>query len=206
MSNLKLEAELRTDIGKGPARRLRQEGRLPGVVYGADQETLSISVDARHLANILQHAGSHSLIELQVNGGETQRVLVSDLVQDPVRADYVHVDFHAVALDVEMQTVVAVEVTGEERRTDDGVVAVILRELDISCLPTAIPESIAVDVSELAIGDVVTVADVVAPEGVTIISEPDEAVITVTPPQAELAEAADEETAEDEAEAAEDEE
>lgn len=207
MGDLKLMAELRTETGKGPARRLRQAGRIPGTIYGADKANQSISVDERRLSHVAQQAGLHTLIDLQVSGADkgadAHRVLIKELVRDPVRDDVVHVDFHAVALDQEMQTVVAVVVEGEEARTDDGIVAVILRELDITCLPTAIPESLSVDVSELAIGDVVTVADVVAPEGVQIINDPEEAVVTITPPQVEeAAEETDAEAAEEAAEAA----
>lgn len=188
MSEFTLTAELRTETGKGPARRLRQAGRVPAILYGADQDNKSLSVDARLLAQVVQRGGQHNLLKLEIEGGAektTHQVLIKDLEQDPVREDILHVDFHAVALDQEMQTVVPVEVTGEEGRTDDGVVTVVLRELNITCLPTAIPESIVVDVSELAIGDVITVADIVAPEGVSIVHEADEAVVTVTPPQTE---------------------
>lgn len=206
MSDPKLTVQLRTETGKGAARKLRQAGRIPGVIYGADAKTESISVDERQLSHIVQEAGAHSLIDLQVAGGDNKgaahRVLIKDLVRDPVRDDMLHVDFHAVALDQEMQTVVMVVVEGEEGRTDDGVVAVVLRELDIACLPTAIPESVSVDVAELAIGDVVTVADIAAPAGVRFLNEPDEAVVTITPPQVEEAEATDDEAAEKAGEAA----
>src|SRR5690606_14794505 len=109
-----------------------------------------------------------------------------------------HVDFHAVALDQEMQTAVPVDVQGEEARTDNGVVQLVLREVNISCLPTDIPEAIPVDVSGLAIGDVVTVAQLAAPKGVTILNDPEETVVTVTPPRVEEADAAEEGEAADE--------
>lgn len=193
---VKLDAQLRAQSGKGVARRLRAEGRIPGIVYGADQPNQSISVDGATLTRVEAEAGLHSLIDLQVSEGDggkgtVHRVLIKELVRDPVRGDLVHVDFHAVALDQEMQTVVEIVVEGEESRTDDGVVAVVLRELDIACLPTAIPESLTVDVAELAIGDVITVADIVAPEGVRLLNDAEEAVVTITPPQVEEPEEAD---------------
>lgn len=191
---VKLDAQLRAETGKGPARRLRQAGRIPGVVYSAKEPTHSISVDALLLNRVEQEAGLHSLIDLHVGEGEgdegkVHRVLISEIVRDPVRGDLVHVDFHAVALDEEMQTVVEIVVEGEEARTDDGIVNVVLRELDISCLPTDIPESLSVDVAGLFIGDVVTVADVTVPEGVTLLNGPEEPVVTITPPE-EIVEAA----------------
>lgn len=202
---VKLAAQLRTKTGKGPARQLRRDGRVPGVVYGAATEPQSVSVDGATLARVEQEAGLHSLIDLQVEGGEgeSHRVLIKELVRDPVRGDLLHVDFHAVALDQEMQTVVEVVLEGEESRSDDGVVAVVLRELNIACLPTAIPESLPVDVSELVIGDVVTVGDIVPPEGVRLLNDAEEAVVTVTAPQAEPEPEADDAAEEGEAEAGE---
>lgn len=184
---VKLAAQLRTKAGKGIARQLRREGRIPGVVYGGNIDAMAVSVDGATLARVEQDAGLHSLIDLQVEGegGGSHRVLIKELVRDPVRGELLHVDFHAVALDQEMQTVVEVVLEGEEARSDDGVVAVVLRELNIACLPTAIPESLPVDVSELAIGDVITVGDIVPPEGVRLLNDPEEAVVTVTAPQAE---------------------
>lgn len=203
---VKLSAQPRAQSGKGVARKLRREGRVPGIVYGADVEARPISVDGPSLARVEQTAGLHSLIDLHVEGGEggqgdTHRVLIKELVRDPVRGDMLHVDFHAVALDQEMQTTAEVALEGEEARSDAGVLTVVLRELAIACLPTAIPESIPVDVSALVIGDVVTVADLVPPAGVRLLNEPDEAVVTVTAPQVEAAEA-DEEAAEGDGEAA----
>ena len=115
-----------------------------------------------------QQAGTHSLVDLHIAGGDNggrHKVLIKEVQRDPVRDEFVHVDFHAVALDQEMQTAVPVDVQGEEARTDNGVVQLVLREVNISCLPTDIPEAIAVDVSDLAIGDVVTVAQLTAAEG-----------------------------------------
>lgn len=205
MSETTLMAQAREATGKGVARKLRRDGRVPGVIYGGNREPMIVSVNERELFRTYQAAGSHSLIDLQVEGGDNggrHKVLIKDVQIDPVRGEYVHVDFHAVALDEEMQTTVPVEMEGEERRTDDGVVQLVLRELNVSCLPTDIPEAIVVDVAELAIGDVVTVADLTAPKGVTILNDAEEAVVSVTPPQAE---APADEAAEGEEEAADEE-
>lgn len=201
MSESTLIVEAREGTGKGVARKLRRDGRIPGVIYGGDREPMAVSVNERDLFRTYQAAGTHSLVDLQIDGGDNggrHKVLIKDVQIHPVRGEFVHVDFHAVALDQEMQTTVPVEVQGEERRTDDGVVQLVLREINISCLPTDIPESIAVDVSEMAIGDVLTVEQLTVPEGVTILNDPEEAVVSVTPPQAEEAadEAADGEAAE----------
>lgn len=197
----KLTAEARVETGKGVARKLRRSGRVPGVVYGTGHEAIAVSVNERDLFRTVQQAGTHSLVDLHIEGGDNggrHKVLIKDLQVNPVRGEYVHVDFHAVALDQEMQTTVPLEVQGEEQRTDDGVVNVVLREVNISCLPTAIPEVISVDVSGLEVGDVLTVADLSAPDGVTILNDPEEAVISVTRARVEE-EALDEEAADEEA-------
>lgn len=197
-----LSAEARMETGKGVARKLRRSGRVPGVVYGADRGAVAVSINERDLFRTVQEAGTHSLVDLHISGGDNggrHKVLIKDLQVDPVRGEFVHVDFHAVALDQEMQTTVPLDVQGEEQRTDDGVVNVALRELNISCLPTAIPESIAVDVSGLEVGDVVTVADLSAPDGVTIMNDPEEAVLSIMRARVEE-EATDEEAADGEAE------
>jgi len=195
MTETSLTAEAREDTGKGSARRLRRSGRVPGVVYGVGQDTIAVSVAERELFRAFQQAGTHSLVDLHIAGGDNggrHKVLIKEVQRDPVRDEFVHVDFHAVALDQEMQTAVPVDVQGEEARTDNGVVQLVLREVNISCLPTDIPEAIPVDVSGLAIGDVVTVAQLAAPKGVTILNDPEETVVTVTPPRVEEADAAEE--------------
>lgn len=201
MTETSLTAEAREDTGKGSARRLRRSGRVPGVVYGVGQDTIAVSVAERELFRAFQQAGTHSLVDLHIAGGDNggrHKVLIKEVQRDPVRDEFVHVDFHAVALDQEMQTAVPVDVQGEEARTDNGVVQLVLREVNISCLPTDIPEAIPVDVSGLAIGDVVTVAQLAAPKGVTILNDPEETVVTVTPPRVEEADAAEEGEAADE--------
>lgn len=201
MSDAMLSAEARVETGKGVARKLRRSGRVPGVVYGGDRAPVGISVDERDLFRTVQKAGTHSLVDLHITNGDNggrHKVLIKDVQRGPVRNEFVHVDFHAVALDQEMQTTVPIDVQGEDRRKDDGIVQLVLREVNISCLPTAIPESLPVDVSELEIGDVLTVADLTPPEGVAILNDADEAVVSVVWAQVEE-ETTDEEAGDGEA-------
>lgn len=188
MSDATLTAQSRPGTGKGAARTLRREGFVPGVVYGGDKDTIAVAVKDRDLARVYDVAGTHGLVDLEVTGDAAgaHKVLIKDIQTHPVRGDYLHVDFHAVALDEEMQTEVALEVLGESR-PDDGIVTVALREVLVSCLPADIPETIVADATELEIGDVLTVADLKAPKGVTILSEPDEAVLSITVAQVEEA-------------------
>lgn len=203
MTEATLVAKLREKTGKGEAKRLRREGRIPAVLCGPGREATVLSVDARDFFRVYEQAGTHGLVELQITNGDggRRRVLIKEVQQHPVRGDVVHVDFHAVALDREIETTVPVVPEGEDLRRDDGVVQLVLREVEISCLPTRIPEAIVVNVAELAIGDIVTVGQLKAPPGVTILTDPEETVVTVTPPEGpEAAEgpAAEGETGEEE--------
>lgn len=199
MSEARLTAELREATGKGVARKLRRDGRIPAVVYGGQDEPIAISVGVREFFRAYQQVGTHSLLDLQITNGDGARrkVLIKEVQHNPVRDEFVHVDFHAVSLDEEMQTTVPVELEGEDLRKDNGVVQLVLQEVKISCLPTDIPETLVVNVADLVIGDVVTVGQLTAPKGVTILNEPEEAVVSVTPPRVD--ETAEGEVGEEEA-------
>lgn len=183
MSQLTIAAEKRSDLGKSAARRLRREGKVPAVVYGTKlPETLLIQVEAGPFQKILQSQAAGGLVEIRVNGAR-HTVLIKETVRDPVQGHLLHVDFHAVALDEEVQVPVPIQLVGEENRENDGgIVTLLLREIDVVCLPGAIPESLPLDVSTLAVGGTLTVKDVAFPEGVRPATGEDEAVVTVLAP------------------------
>lgn len=182
MARMSIDAEIRPVGGKGAARRLRRQGKVPGIVYGRGKEGLKIQVDANRLAKLL--ASNHSgLVDLKVNG-ETRVVLVREVQRTPDRGVLLHVDFHEVSLDQEVETAVPLVLVGEDRRASDGGVLVqTLREVTVSCRAADIPERIEVDVSGMTVGDILTVADLVAPPGVTITDPPEELVVSVTLPE-----------------------
>jgi len=200
MSEAVLAAQRRSETGKQSARSLRRAGRVPGVLYGGGQGPTPVAVDARQLERLVQGAGAHGLIELQLdngNGPARHQVLIKELQRDPVYGTIQHVDFQAVAMDQELETTVPVEPVGSP---EDGVVNVVLWELNIACLPKDIPEHIPVDVSGLEVGATVTVQDLAFPPGVRVRHEPDEVVLTITRARAtEALEAEAEEGAEGEA-------
>lgn len=200
MSEVVLSGQLRQATGKSSAQKVRRAGQVPGVLYGTGREPTPVAVDARQLERLVQGAGAHGLIDLQLdNGGRAARhkVLIKDLQRDPVYGAVQHVDFHAVALDQELETTVAVEPVGSP---PEGLVNVVLRELAIACLPAQIPESIPVDVSGLEVGTNVTVQDLAVPAGVTVRHEPEELVLTITRARVEAAPEAEEPAAEEAAE------
>jgi large subunit ribosomal protein L25 len=167
-------------------RRLRREGRIPGVLYGRGQDPVAFDVDARELRNAL--AGSGAVLDLAVQGKSSPAVL-KDTQIHPVRGEIMHVDLLRVDLTQTITATVPVELVGAEDAPgvrEGGVLEHVTREVLIEALPGDIPESITFDVSGLQINDTVTLDALEAPEGVTISHEGDEAVlVTVTPPRLE---------------------
>jgi large subunit ribosomal protein L25 len=181
----KLQVTSRTPDGSRAARRLRREGRVPGVLYGGGGENVSFEVDARELRLALAAAGA--VLDLSIDGGASTPVVLKDAQRDVVRGQSVHVDLLRVRLDTAIQAVVPLELTGVDDAPgvkEGGTLEHITRELNVEALPTAIPESIQHDVSAMEINDTLTLAAVRAPEGVTLLDDPEETVIaTLSPPR-----------------------
>jgi len=186
----KLEVTARKANGSRAARRLRRAGRVPGVVYGGDEEALGFDVDARELRVALASTGA--VLDLSVDGAKPTPVVLKEAQRDPVRGHTVHVDLLRVRLDQAIDAIVPLELTG----TDDapgvkegGVLEQITRELNVEALPTAIPESIVHPVGEMQIGDTIPLAAVTMPEGVTLLDEVEEAIVaTLSPPRLQVEE------------------
>jgi large subunit ribosomal protein L25 len=178
----------REGVGKSVARRLRRSGKTPGILYGG-ASPLNIAVDPREVFRIIHgHEGSTQLLRVTFAGSKDSRmVILRDLQLDPVSEDLVHVDLQEVNMDKPIQVTVALHHVGEPVgvRDTQGILEMVLREVQVSCLPASIPEDIKADVSNLAIGDVLTVAELVVPEGVRVLTDRAQAVATVAPPAAE---------------------
>lgn len=205
MEALELKAQVREEKGKGHAARLRREGQLPCVLYGSEIETLPLTVNTSDLERILKNAGPNALIKVKV-GRKEYISLVRDIQTHPVNKEYLHADLQQISLKEKLQTTVPLQVVGESPGVrDGGMLQQAVREIEVECLPTDIPDSIEVDISELAFGDSIFAGDLKAGPGVEILAEPDMLVISVVAPQAEEepAEAAGEGEAEAEAPAGE---
>jgi large subunit ribosomal protein L25 len=179
-----LVAEPRDATGKGVARKLRAAGRIPAVVYGRGAETQAISVDPSALVRLLQSsgAGMNTLIELSVEG-TVRTVLVKELQRDPVRGRPLHTDFFLVELDKKVEVSVPIHLVGRPAGVElGGILDHPLRELELECLPRAIPESVDVDVSALEVGDSIHVRDLALPEGVSVRTDVNLAVASVIAP------------------------
>jgi large subunit ribosomal protein L25 len=179
----------REGTGKGLARRLRRAGIVPAILYGGDAPQ-PVSVDPKAVLRLIHgHAGTTQLLSVRVDGEDGARLMavVRELQFDPVTERLLHVDLQEVSANRAITVRVAVHPVGEAIGVKDtkGILNLVLHELDVSCLPGQIPDRIEADVSELAIGDVLTVASLQAPEGVRILNDPGQAVATVSPPMAE---------------------
>jgi large subunit ribosomal protein L25 len=202
---LKLVAERREGTGKGVARKLRAAGRVPAVVYGQGMDAAAVSVDAKDLYHVLHAGGANVLLDLVIDG-KGLLALARDVQRDHIHGRFVHVDFLAVSRTEKITIQVPVRVVGESVGVKaGGVLEHHLWEVEAECLPSDVPEAIEADISELQVFDSLKVADLVAPEGVTILSGEDELVLAVVPPQAREVEevAAEEELAAEAAEGAE---
>jgi large subunit ribosomal protein L25 len=183
-----LNIELRDGKGKGAARKLRAAGRIPGIYYGAGEEAQDVALDPRVLDRLIRSsaAGINTLFDL-VGGGrlEGKRVLVKEIQRDPVTGAPLHADLYAVDLDKTIEVDVPVHLTGAAQGVKmGGIVDHSLREIELSCLPRWIPEEIRVDISALEIGDSLHVRDLPLPENVTLVSDPDLAVVSIVAPAA----------------------
>lgn len=180
MDRVKLEVRSRTERGKD-VRALRAAGEIPAVIYARGAESTAVTVDARALRTAVTGPGGlYALLDVTVDGTKARPAIIKDMQLDPVRDRVVHVDFHEIPLDRKIQTVVAVHLEGIPHGVEmGGVLSQPSHEVQISVLPTAIPESISVDVSELEIGTSLRLADVPVPEGVEFLDDPDGTVLAI---------------------------
>jgi large subunit ribosomal protein L25 len=184
-SSTKLDVQSRDAEGSRAARRLRRTGRVPGVLYGGDGESVGFHVDARDLRLALASAGA--VLDLSIDGAKATPVVLKEAQRDPVRGQTVHIDLLRVRLDQAIHAVVPLELTGVDDAPgvkEGGILEQIVRELNVEALPTAIPESIVYEVGEMQIGDTVALEQIAMPDGVTLIDEVEEVVVaTLSPPR-----------------------
>ena len=191
MSETTIAAEAREATGKNRARRLRAQGRIPAVLYGRGREPLALTTDPQALVRLLEQsdAGRNTLIDLKVTGGNGVGdvvVIVKELQMDPVAGKLLHADFNVVDLEHTIHVSVPVHLVGTPRGVtqDEGILDHTLREVEIECLPRAIPDGIEIDVAELGIDDSLHVSDLEAPEGAKILSDDSLSIVSVVAPRA----------------------
>lgn len=173
--------------GKGPARRLRRQGLVPAILYGGSAPQ-AVTLNVRDVLKVTQgREGSTTLLTLRFDDADgTRTAIIRELQHDPVTDQLIHVDLQEVSMDRAITVGMPVSPRGEPAGVKDqgGILQTVLREVQVSGLPRLIPDRIVVDVSALRIGDVLTVAMLVPPEGVRILNDPGQAVATVSAPMA----------------------
>ena len=183
-----LTIKRREGTGKQFAKRLRRQGVVPAILYGGAKNE-PVTVDPKSVLRMIAgHAGTTQLLTLKMDGEGGSRLAIIRAMQfDPVSENLIHVDLQEVSADKPITVRVAVHPVGEAVGVRDtrGILNLVLHEVSVSCLPTVIPERIDADVSELAIGDVLTIANLSVPDGVRVLNDPGQAVATVSPPMAE---------------------
>lgn len=191
-----LKAKWRAATGKGPAKRLRNSGLVPGVVYGRGTQPIHVTVDLEELGDILAHATSGNVLVtlvIEKEGQSTEHLaLIQEVQHHPFRDEVLHVDFREVSATEKMRTTVAVRPVGEPLgvKTGGGTLEFVLRELRVECLPKDLPDVIEVNVEALEVGQSLNVGQITPPPGVTLLDPKDRPVFTVVAPMAEEAEVA----------------
>jgi len=182
MTETILNATTGRATGSSSSRRLRSEGRIPGVVYGMGMDPMSVSVDRRELRGALSgSAGLNTILDLTVDGTMYPSI-IKDVQRHPVRLNIEHLDFIQVDLNAEIVVNVPIHLTGEAKDVNDnnGLIDQIMAVLEVSTTPRNIPDEIVFDVSAMTMDSTITVEELTLPSGVTATAEPDSAVITVS--------------------------
>ncbi|NLC71857.1 MAG: 50S ribosomal protein L25 [Desulfuromonadaceae bacterium] len=195
MAESTLNVSRRDDCGKGAARALRRQELIPAVFYGKGMETCSLSVDPKELKKALAtESGINTLIRLHGEGPfDGKVVIVKDAQRDALTRQYLHADFQAIDLTKKATLLVPLKVIGKAvGEKTGGILQVIVKELEIRCLPSEIPPFIEVDVTALEVGDSIHVADVVFPPGIESTHEENFAVVSVAVPAKEEVEGEEE--------------
>ena len=197
--NTVLEAKLRNETGKGSARRIRSSGAIPAVIYGREQDTISLTIDSRESKRLFQSVSvENTIINVKIDNEEEQfETLVREIQVHPHRDDILHVDFYRIERGVALEVEIPVDFIGNAQGVKEGgVLEILFRELRVKCRPSQIPETIVVDISELEIGSSLKVSDIDVGDEIELMADPGQAVCMVALPKEEVVE--EEELLEDE--------
>jgi large subunit ribosomal protein L25 len=189
LEQIDLKAQVRKKTGKGPARALRRDGRIPAILYGQKADSIMLSIDFKEFENIVKKVNIGSvLLNLQIQNGKTitRPAMIKELQTNPVTGAFLHIDFYEIDMQRKITVSVPVVTQGKSVGVEEGGhLQIVRRELELFCLPTAIPEAIEVDISDLTIGDSIHVQEIALPGDVELTEETDFTVITVLAPKVE---------------------
>jgi len=191
-TGFELEFESRESTGKGHNRRLRRQGRVPGVLYGAGRDARSISLDWNTLMHQMEKEAFYTSILSLKEGDKAQPVIVKEVHRHPIKTQILHIDFQRILEDEEITLHVPIHFVGEAQskgvKLQGGEIQHLMTEIELSCLPRYLPEFIELDVSGMELNDLLHLSDVTVPEGVTFVELShgrDPGVVAINPPRRE---------------------
>lgn len=205
MDLIELKTKIRTTTGNGPARRLRMSGQIPAVLYGQKTEPVLLSVNKSDLEQVFKKGGIGQVIlnlVIQKNGETTTRpAMIKELQTHPLSRNFIHIDFYEIKMDQKITAKIPVVTTGTAKGVElGGILQIIRRELEVECLPLAVPESIEIDISDLDIGDSIHVGKIRLEGEIEFLEDDNYTVVTVLSPKMEEEPEEEEEAEEEEAE------
>jgi len=202
---IELKTKIRTTTGNGPARRLRMSGQIPAVLYGPKTDSVLLSVNKSDLEQVFKKGGIGQVILNLViqNNGETSTrpAMIKELQTHPLSRNFIHIDFYEIKMDQKITAKIPVVTTGMAKGVElGGMLQIIRRELEVECLPLAVPESIEIDISDLDIGDSIHVGQIRVEGEIEFLEDDNYTVVTVLSPKMEEEPEEEKEAEEEEAE------
>jgi len=191
MEKIILKGIVRKDFGKSGCKQVRKAGSIPAIVYKSGKTGVSVQVEKRDLWKALHtEAGENAIINMNITGDEKilkKTVIVQEIQVDPVSDEVVHVDFHEISLKEKLKVKVPVVAKGEAVgvKEEEGVLTQVIWEIEIECMPAAIPEHIIVHVDNLHVGDAIHIKDVEFPQDIHVLEDPEKVVVSVHIPKVE---------------------
>lgn len=182
MANRLLDIQMRENTGKGAARKERQRGFIPAVLYGIKGNKI-LTVKAKDFEKMFEEIGEHSIINLNIDNKDKAEVIVKDFQLDPVTKHVIHIDFLEFEKGKALKTEVPIRVTGDSAGvTKGGILETFLRDLEIECLPKDIPDSVEIDVTDMEIGDSIHARDISVDDKIKVLTNPEQVVVTIGMP------------------------
>jgi large subunit ribosomal protein L25 len=190
MAEILVTAKARDERGKNAARRLRASGMVPAVVYGGKKDNVAVSVDPKTLLRVLRsESGRNTILSLDFGDGSKTSAILKSWIVDPVKETFIHADFYRIAMDVAIRVQVPISARGEARgvKVDGGILEIIMREVEVECLPGDIPERLEVDVTDLGIHGAIRISDLHVSDKVKVLNDADQIIVHVVSVKEEAA-------------------
>ena len=190
MAEVTLEVTRRERSGKEYAKKLRQDNKIPAVVYGGHKEPVAITVERKAVSDLIQKSehGIRSIFLLKMAGTDQQRhAMIKDMQMDPISRRMTHIDFVRVVMDEVVRLTIPVHLSGTSIGVKEGgILDWQMRELHVECLPNAIPDTIDIDISDLGAHQQVRISDLKLQEGVKVVEDTHRVIVSITSPRAEI--------------------